>query len=337
MTPRRMARVALLALGAFATTARAHSLAPALLEIAELAGDRVAVTWKISIFQAPGATLRPVLPPDCAAETEPQQTPAADSITARWTARCSAGGLVGRDVGVDGLAMGKTDALVRVTLADGRIVQGVLRGGQPRLTIPAWPRPIDVLRSYATLGIEHTLTGPDHLLFVFGLLLLVASRALLVRTITAFTAGHSVTLSLAALGLARVPSRPIEVGIAASVFLLAVELSRETRSTPTLMRRAPWAMAGLFGLLHGLGFAGALTEVGLPAGEIPTALFAFNAGIEAGQLCFVGVVLAAGWAVARLGPRVFRAARWIPVYAMGSLSALWCIERTLALLVAPTW
>ncbi|HLY39207.1 MAG TPA: HupE/UreJ family protein, partial [Candidatus Binatia bacterium] len=159
---------------------------------------------------------------------------------------------------------------------------------------------------------------------------------LLLRTITAFTVGHSVTLSLAALGLARVPSRPIEVGIAASVFLLAVELSRDPAARRTLMRRAPWAMAGLFGLLHGLGFAGALAEVGLPAGEIPTALFAFNLGIEVGQLAFVAaVLLAARLLLGLASPRV-AAARWLPIYAMGSLSALWCIERTLAL-VAPGW
>ncbi len=326
---------AVLALGPFRGSAAAHALSPALLEIEELAGERVAVAWKISVFQPTGAALEPVLPPDCVAETPPADTAATDSITTRWTAHCP-GGLVGREVGVDGLATGKTDALVRIMLADGRVVQGVLRAGEPRLAIPVRARRVDVLRSYAKLGIEHILTGPDHLLFVFGLLLLVASPGLLVRTITAFTAGHSVTLSLAALGLARLPSRPIEVGIAASVFLLAVELSRNPRPTPTLMRRAPWAIAGLFGLLHGLGFAGALAEVGLPDGEIPTALFAFNVGIEIGQLCFVGVVLAAGAAVASIVTRRIPAARWIPVYAMGSLSALWCIERTLAL-VAPAW
>ncbi len=326
---------AVLALGPFRGSAAAHALSPALLEIEELAGERVAVAWKISVFQPTGAALEPALPPDCVAETPPANTAATDSITTRWTAHCP-GGLVGREVGVDGLATGKTDALVRIMLADGRVVQGVLRAGEPRLTIPVRARRVDVLRSYAKLGIEHILTGPDHLLFVFGLLLLVASPGLLVRTITAFTAGHSVTLSLAALGLARLPSRPIEVGIAASVFLLAVELSRDPRPTPTLMRRAPWAIAGLFGLLHGLGFAGALAEVGLPDGEIPTALFAFNVGIEIGQLCFVGVVLAAGAAVASIVTRRIPAARWIPVYAMGSLSALWCIERTLAL-VAPAW
>jgi len=324
----RGAAVALLVLLA-AGRAGAHGVAPALLEIAELPGERVNVAWKISIVQPTGAVLRPVLPSECVADAPPDDSPGADNITARWTAHCP-GGLVGREVGVDGLATGKTDALVRVTLTDGRLVQGVVRAGEPRLAIPARARRLDVLGSYARLGIEHILTGPDHLLFVFGLLLLVAGPGLLCRTITAFTAGHSVTLSLAALGLARVPSRPIEVGIAASVFLLAAELSRDATARPTLLRRAPWAMAGVFGLLHGLGFAGALAEVGLPAGEIPAALFAFNVGIELGQLCFVGLVLALAYALASLASPRLAAARWIPVYAMGSLSALWCIERTLA-------
>ena len=320
---------------ALRATAGGHALSPALLEVSELGDARIAVAWKMSAFQAPGATLGAVLPADCVPEAEPAETVGADSVTERWTARCGAG-LVGREVGVDGLAVGKTDALVRVTLADGRVVQGVLRGGEPRLRIPERPRWIDVVGSYAKLGIEHILTGPDHLLFVFGLLLLVGGGGLLLRTITAFTVGHSVTLSLAALGLARVPSRPIEVGIAASVFLLAVELARDPRARPTLMRRAPWLMAGGFGLLHGLGFAGALAEVGLPAGEIPTALFAFNLGIEVGQLAFVATVLLAARALFTLVTPRFAAIRWIPVYAMGSLSALWCIERTLALVV-PGW
>ena len=337
MTRVRTAMIAVLVLGALPTRAGAHGLSPGLLELEELPGDRLAVTWQMPLFQAPGGTLRPVLPSDCVAEGEPSETVGTDRITDRWTARCGPGGLVGRDVGVDGLATGKTDALVRVTLADGRVVQGVVRGGEPRLRIPEGPRRIDVIGGYAKLGIEHILTGPDHLLFVFGLLLLlVGTPGLLLRTISAFTVGHSITLSLAALGLARIPSRPIEVGIAASVFLLAVELSREARPGATLMRRAPWLVAGVFGLLHGLGFAGALAEVGLPAGEIPTALFAFNVGIEIGQLCFVGLVLAVGRALASLATPRLATARWIPVYAMGSLSALWCIERTLAL-IAPTW
>ena len=324
----------LFALGA--ARVAAHPLAPALLDVTELADGALAVVWKVSVFALPGAVLRPALPPDCRATGMPAEAQDAESMTTRWTVRCDDGGLVGRTIGVDGLVAGKNDALLRVTLADGRVVKSVLRAATPRLTIPERDRPFDVLRAYAALGFEHILTGPDHLLFVFGLLMLVGGGGLLVRTITAFTVGHSITLSLAVLGLARVPSRPIEVGIALSVFVLAVELAREARATPTLMQRAPWAMAGVFGLLHGLGFAGALAEVGLPAGEIPTALFAFNVGIELGQLCFVGVVLVAARGLVRLATPGLVAARWIPVYAMGSMSALWCIERTLAL-VAPAW
>ena len=312
--------------------ARAHPIEPALLELTESAGGRLAIGWKISVFGVPGVVVRPVLPPDCHADGDATEERAADSITARWHVTCASGALVGREIGIEGLAAGKTDALVRIMLADGRLVKTVLRPGEPRFTVPVRDRPVDVLRSYAALGVEHILTGPDHLLFVFGLLLLVGGGIPLLRTVTAFTVGHSVTLSLAALGLATVPSRPIEVGIALSVFLLAVELARGSASPPTLMRRAPWLMAGAFGLLHGLAFAGALAEVGLPSGEIPVALFSFNVGIELGQLCFVSVMLAAGWVACRLVARRLAWLEWAPVYAMGSLSALWCFERTAALL-----
>jgi hypothetical protein len=145
-----------------------------------------------------------------------------------------------------------------------------------------------------------------------------------------------VTLSLAALGIAAVPSRPAEVAIAGSVFILAVELARPTQPTPSLLRRIPWVMAGLFGLLHGLGFAGALAEVGLPAGEIPSAVLAFNVGIEAGQLAFVGVLLAVGRSVQQVEMLRYQRLQRVPVYVMGSLASLWLLERTAAL-VASGW
>jgi hydrogenase/urease accessory protein HupE len=319
--------------GSFPRFASAHGMAPALLEIEELAEHRLAVSWKIPMLQPTGATLTPVLPPECVRDSAVNETSGIDSLTARWVVRCDTQGLVGRAIGVEGLTTGQTDALVRVTLADGYVVQAVLRGSEPRLTVPGRPGRLDVLRSYGALGVEHILTGVDHLLFIGGLLLLVGGGRRLLQTITAFTAGHSVTLSLAALGIAVVPSRPTEVAIAGSVFVLAVELARPTRATPSLLRRIPWAMAGLFGLLHGLGFAGALREVGLPAGEIPSALFAFNVGIEAGQLAFVGAVCAVVWLIGRL---TVRKPVWIelgPIYVMGLLSAFWCLERTAVLLL----
>jgi hydrogenase/urease accessory protein HupE len=334
--PLQLMALWLLLAGSLARSASAHGMAPALLEIEELAEHRLAVSWKIPMLQLTGVTLTPVLPPECIRDSAADETSAIDSVTARWVVRCDAQGLVGRTVGVEGLTTGQTDALVRVTLADGHVVQAVLRASEPHLTIPARPGRLDVLRSYGALGVEHILTGVDHLLFIGGLLLLVGGGRRLLQTITAFTAGHSVTLSLAALGIAAMPSRLAEVAIAGSVFILAVELARPTRSTPSLLRRLPWVMAGLFGLLHGLGFAGALAEVGLPVGEIPSALCAFNVGIEAGQLAFVGALLAIGWSVQQVEILRTQRLQRVPVYVMGSLASLWLLERTAAL-VASGW
>jgi hydrogenase/urease accessory protein HupE len=183
-----------------------------------------------------------------------------------------------------------------------------------------------VVAAYFGLGVKHMLTGVDHLLFLLGLVLLARTRRALLATIGAFTIGHSLTLSLAVLQVIVLPAGPIEVAIASSVLVLAIELAREP-SAPTLMRRHPWTMAGSFGLLHGLGFAAALRAAGLPAGEIPLALLAFNFGIELGQLV---LVLPAILLRAMLAGRDVSIPRWaqqVPIYAMGSLAAFWCFAR----------
>jgi len=188
-----------------------------------------------------------------------------------------------------------------------------------------------VVRSYTELGVEHILTGFDHLLFVLALVLLVGRGKMLLWTVTAFTLGHSVTLALAVLEWILLPQAPIEIAIAFSIYVLAIEIVRKQQGKATLVNRAPWVVAGLFGLLHGLGFAGALAEVGLPSHEIPLALFSFNVGIEVGQLLFVALVLVA-WALLRATP-----IRWpariidVPAYAIGGLAVFWVFERTWAL------
>jgi hydrogenase/urease accessory protein HupE len=314
-----------------AAVATAHPLAPALLDLRELGGGRVAITWKASRFSTPGAHVAPVLPASCRAEGGPVATVDAESVTRTWTVSCDPAGLVGSPVGFAGLDEARIDALVRVTLADGRLIRGIVRAAEPLLTIPERERRLDVVRAYAAIGIEHILTGFDHLLFVAGLVMLVRGRRQLIETVTAFTVGHSITLSLAVLDLVRLPSRPTELLIALSVFLLAVELAREPADRPSLLRRWPWAMALLFGLLHGLGFAGALREVGLPQADVPLALFAFNLGIEIGQLAFVAALLAAGAALGALHVGWPRWAQRVPLYTMGSLAAFWCFERAAAL------
>jgi hydrogenase/urease accessory protein HupE len=325
--------IALLALGLVILSgplslARAHPLAPALLQLEEDSSGRVEVLWKRSSLSVPGSRIEPVPPPDCPALSQPSAEKEGVAVLLRWTIDCGEAGLIGRTVRVDGLGPARIDTLVRITLADGRILQRVLRRGEPEMVVPARASRWDVFVDYMRIGFEHILTGADHLLFVFGLFLLCASLRRLVQTVTSFTVGHSATLSLAALGYTQLPAGPIEVLIAVSVLVLAVELARDP-SKPSWMRRFPWPMALLFGLLHGMGFAGALREVGLPQGEIPMALFSFNVGIEIGQLAFVLALLALAPLVSRIPiPMPRRAA----VYAMGSLAAFWLFERGAAIL-----
>jgi hydrogenase/urease accessory protein HupE len=311
-------------------------MAPALLDLREGAAGRVDVVWKTSRFRTPGTALTPVLPERCRPADAVESSDADGGRLERWTVDCGEAGLAGGVVGVDGLAANRIDALLRVAFADGRTFQSVLRAGAPRVEIPARPGPVDVLVAYGRMGFEHILGGPDHLLFVFGLVLLVTELRALLLTISAFTIGHSVTLSLAALGVVRFPTGPIEVLIAASVLSLAVALARrlegDVEPGPS---RLPWIMAGGFGLLHGFGFAGALAEAGLPQGDIPLALFAFNVGIEVGQVAFVAVVVAARAALAPWFARLPVWAELVPVYAMGSVAAFWCFDRMALVLSGP--
>ncbi len=314
-----------------AAPASAHRLAPALFEIRETDGGALDVRWKASLLQPTGVDLRPSLPPHCAPLGEPVGSVDGASASLRWTAACGTGGLVGETLRVEGLDGSGIDVIVRVELADGRRIQRVLSRGDAAFTVPERAQRLDVVADFGALGVQHIATGLDHLLFVFGLLLWVHGRRRLVATITAFTVGHSITLSLAVLGVVAFPARWVEVAIAVSLLVLAAELARPASPAPSPLGRRPWTLALAFGLLHGFGFAGALAEAGLPVGEIPLALFAFNAGIEVGQLVFVLAVLVLRpilEGIAGRGPDWLARA---PIYAMGSLAAYWCLERGAAL------
>ena len=322
--------IAVLAAALSGAPAWAHPLSPALLDLRESADGLVQVTWKMSALRLPGTDLRPELPAHCRSVSEGTANEAGDSITTEWTVDCRPQGLVGQRLGVAGLAGGRTDALIRVALADGRVVQAVARASEPFVIVQAPTRPATVVIGYLQLGFEHILSGPDHLLFVLGLLLLAGGGGRVLGTVTAFTIGHSITLTLAALGVSKIPSAPVEVAIALTIYVLAVELARGPVRGPTLLGRFPWAMAFFFGLLHGFGFASALREAGLPAGDVPRALFSFNVGIELGQLAFVGALLAAGTLAARWLPPIAARSTRPAIYAMGVLSAFWCFERVAA-------
>jgi hydrogenase/urease accessory protein HupE len=321
-------RAALLALCLLPmSAAHGHGLDPALLSLVGTGDGTFDVTWRTSAMRLPGTDVRPVLPAHCKAGAASPPEATLEHVTLRWSIDCGAAGLVGSTIRVQDLDAARINALLRIEQPGAPVVQVVLSPRHDAFVVPAQPTAWDVVRSYVVLGVEHILSGPDHLLFVLGLLLLLVTPRALLSAVTAFTVGHSITLSAAALGVAAVPQRPIEVLIAVSVLALAVELARDG-DRETTMRRFPWLVALGFGLLHGFGFAGALAETGLPAGDIPLALVSFNTGIELGQLAFIGVVLALGAVAWQAMPAVAAAARRPAVYAMGMLAAFWCFERT---------
>lgn len=247
----------------------------------------------------------------------------------RFELACGGRGLAGRVLGVEGLAARDTIAIVRVRLSDGRVAREILGPTRPSFTIPAETAWVETAGTYVWLGVEHLIRGLDHLLFVLGLLLVVPGLRARAITLTAFTAGHSVTLALAVLGIVRVPQAPIELLIAVTLLIVACEaLAAEAWSA-----RRTWMIAAVFGLAHGFGFAGALAGAGLPGDDVPLALAAFNVGIELGQLAFAGVIVGMV-ALARRAQRMAPVARTATAYAIGAMAAMWCIERTWAALIA---
>ncbi len=313
-----------------ATPALAHRLAPSYLSLVESEDGKVVVTWKTPRVVSRGTRTEPVVP--CPPLADAVQTLEGTAFIARWTADCSASPLVGAVLGVDGLDGSGTDALVHVVLADGREMRAILTAEKPRYTIPEQESFADVAKGYVTLGVEHLASGLDHVLFVLGLLALLGARRRLLLAISAFTLGHSLTLAIAALDLVRVPSGPVELGIAATLVILAIELARPEGESR--LRAHPGWMPFGFGLLHGLGFAGALAELGLQPQAIPLALFSFNVGIELGQIGLVLLSLPVLIGLARLTSNSPRAMHEIPATVIGSLGVYWGLQRSIDWLLA---
>jgi hypothetical protein len=310
---------------ACASLARAHPLQPAAVEIEELGEARYRLGFRRSTLFAEQLGLD--LPGDCRM-LDRQDTREGESLVTRAELACDAP-LIGRSVSVLGLAELSLGAIVHARFRDGRVVQGLLGAEQTSMVLPERTGALVVFRDYLWLGISHLLTGGDHVLFVLGLLWLVQGLGRVLALLTAFTLGHSVTLCLAALGVVRVPGPPVEVGIALSLVLLAHQLL-DARARP---ERMPLLAAGVgaLGLLHGLGFAGALAETGLPQEAVPLSLAAFNLGVELGQVLVVLALAPVLWGVARFGALVRERLRWAIAYGIGSLAAMWVIERALAL------
>jgi hypothetical protein len=235
-------------------------------------------------------------------------------------------GLAGAKIEFVGLQATITDVLVRMTWLDGRKASAIIRPSQPWYVVPVEQSFWSVAWEYLQLGVRHILFGLDHLLFVASLMLIVGDWRILVKTITAFTLAHSITLALATFGLVTLPGAPVEAMVALSILLVAAEAVRMERGETSLTITWPWVVAFGFGLLHGFGFAGALIELGLPKQDVPLALLFFNIGVEIGQLMFIAAILAVAYS-ARLIFTLGKPVRIAAAYGIGTVAAFWTVTR----------
>ena len=306
--------------------AHADESRPAYLQLTLQESDVVSLLFKVPAMGNKRFGLYPALPENCEAVGSPVAYIENNAYTERAKFRCE-GGLTDQTVGIDGLSGTMTDVLARVERPDGTTQVARLTPSSPSFVVTASPNMATVAATYLKFGFAHILSGNDHLLFVLALLILVTSVRVLIWTITAFTAAHSITLAAATLGFVKFPQAPVEAVIALSIVFVASEIIHAANGRPGLTQQRPWVVAFTFGLLHGLGFAGALTEVGLPEQAVPLALLFFNLGVELGQLTFVAAILitiALGKYLLRTPPK------WIPTataYMIGIIASYWTIDR----------
>ncbi len=311
------------------TSAHADELRPAYIEMTEQSPGQWLLLWKASANSRLGHSGEVTIPDNCKMERERRREFAGGNILTRFSLRCD-GSVQRKTIGLKGLELSTTDALVRIAPIDGAMQTVRLTPDQPTATLAKPSIISNVAATYTILGFEHILLGFDHLFFVLALVLLLKGGWLVAKTVTAFTIAHSLTLAGTTLGLLSLPSRPVEAVIALSIVFLAVEVVKSGPGDLRLSERFPWIVAFLFGLLHGFGFAGALAEIGLPENDVPLALLTFNLGVEIGQLAIVAAGLAALYGIRRMRDQWLQPTRTAMAYGIGIIATYWFVERMIA-------
>jgi hypothetical protein len=312
-----------------AQTAYSHEVRPAYLELRQTGAGMYAALWKVPAVGEMRLSIHPRFPENCRTVGDVTGYRGADSYAERLSLACP-GGLNGETIAIDGLAATMTDVLVRIEFSDGTTWTQRLKPSVPAAVIPKTASRLQTAGVYFKLGVEHILSGVDHLLFVLALIILTRGGWKLVKTVTAFTLSHSVTLTAATLGFVHVPQRPVEAVIALSIVFVATEIVKVRRGIKSITASAPWMVAFSFGLIHGLGFAGGLSDTGLPALHIPTALLFFSLGVESGHFLFIGVVLSLIALLHRVRIPLPRWTELVPPYAIGTTAMFWVIQRITA-------
>ncbi|MCH7817109.1 MAG: HupE/UreJ family protein [Proteobacteria bacterium] len=323
---------------------QADEYRPAFLELRQTANESYDVLWKVPARGDLRLGLYVRFPGDVQNITPVRGSMIGGAYIERYSIS-RAGGLAGSEIVIEGLSTISTDVLVRIERMDGSTQVARLVAANPSFVVGEALTRFDVVSTYTVFGVEHILEGIDHLLFVACLVLIAGTGRRILITITGFTFAHSITLTLAALNLVRLPIPPIEAVIALSIVFLAREIALDRRDTLTW--RYPIAVSGTFGLLHGFGFASALSEIGLPQTEIPAALLAFNVGVEIGQIIFVGAIITAVLIITTIishigiaettNASLLQAIKPLDLlrriekplaYIVGGISIIWTLERT---------
>ena len=315
-----------------AAPAFADDFRPAYLQITQDDATTYDVLWKVpALGEDAVLKVRPEFPPGTTRLTQQRSSYANGVAVQRWRIRVP-GGLEGKAIAFPGLPETRIDVLARLARADGTVQLERIPASDPEFLVQASPGAFEVIQTYTVLGIEHILTGFDHLCFVLALVLIVGFNRRLIWTVTAFTAAHSITLALATLGVIHVPRPPVEATIALSIVFVASEIVQQQRGREGLATKKPWLVAFAFGLLHGLGFAGALAEIGLPTNSIPLALLFFNIGVELGQLLFIAAIFGASRLLflAAANRVDLKRAAIVPAYLIGGIASYWTIERIIS-------
>ena len=312
-------------------TGAAHEIRPGAMEIIERADHSVEVMWRQPVAGDYATPLTPHLSSGWLDQVPTAQSLTRQSLTRIWRVANPGTALAGQTLRIQGLDQTLTDVFLRVRWANGDETTSLLKPRQPGILLSPRAGQGLAVPAYLRLGVIHIWTGYDHLLYLLGLLLLITDWRSLITVISAFTLAHSLTLALSVLGVIVLRPAPVEAVIALSVLFVATELLRKRRGEPSLTQRKPWLVALLFGLLHGFGFAGALRQTGLPQDSVAAPLLLFNLGIEAGQLVFVGLVLAVLWLARRWLPAAETGLRASLPHAIGGLAAYWLIGRMVEL------
>jgi hydrogenase/urease accessory protein HupE len=314
------------------TSVHAHESQPGTLDMKQVGKERYEVIWRAPVYFGRPHPACLELPANWKTVLESPVRILADSQVFRQVVTVGSKGVEGSVLRFPGLENTITVIFVRLNRLDGTTMTAVVRPSKPYAQLRGERAWYTTAEEYISLGFHHILQGIDHLLFVLGLLLIVKGRMKLLKTITAFTVAHSITLAIATLGYARAPLPPLNAAIALSILFLGPEIVRSWRGETSLTILYPWVVAFLFGLLHGFGFASGLSTAGMPKAELPFALLFFNVGVELGQLVFVFTALALVKSFKVLAVRWPRWVEALPGYVVGSLGAYWTIQRTVVLL-----